>query len=123
MRIVERLGLRALRCLDPETAHGLALKSLRAGLAGRRDPVTSARLQTTIAGLDLPNPIGAAAGLLVGVFVIIVGAWLLDWQLALTGKGVLYTFLISLLLSLLFGAYPALRAARLDPIIALRGAQ
>jgi len=66
--------------------------------------------------------IGAAAGLLVGVISIIVGAWLLDWQLALTGKSVLYTFLISLLLSLLFGAYPALRAARLDPIIALRGA-
>jgi len=66
---------------------------------------------------------GAAAGLLVGVFGIIVGAWLLDWQLALSGKGVLYTFLISLLLSLLSGTYPALRAARLDPIIALRGAQ
>jgi ABC-type antimicrobial peptide transport system permease subunit len=51
-----------------------------------------------------------------------VGAWLLDWQLVLTGRGVLYTFVISLLLSLLFGVYPALRAARLNPIIALRGA-
>jgi len=67
--------------------------------------------------------IGAAAGLLVAAFGIIVGAWLLDWQLALTGMNVLYTFSISLALSLLFGAYPALRAAKLDPIIALRGAQ
>jgi putative ABC transport system permease protein len=35
--------------------------------------------------------IGAAAGLLVGVFgiIVIVGAWLLDGELVLTGKGVL----------------------------------
>ncbi len=67
--------------------------------------------------------LGALAGLLVAAFGIIVGAWLLDWQLALTGMNVLYTFSISLALSLLFGAYPALRAAKLDPITALRGAQ
>jgi len=65
--------------------------------------------------------IGAIAGLFVGVIGIIVGAWLLGWQLALTGMGVLYTFLIALGLSLIFGAYPALRAAKLDPIISLRG--
>ena len=67
--------------------------------------------------------LGAAAGLLVGAFGIIVGAWLLDWQLALSWRGVLYTFLIALVLALLFGAYPALRAARLDPVVALRGGQ
>jgi putative ABC transport system permease protein len=66
--------------------------------------------------------IGAVAGLLVGVIGIIVGAWLLEWQLALSGMSVLYTFLIALGLSLLFGAYPALRAARLNPIGCLRGA-
>ncbi|NOR19936.1 MAG: FtsX-like permease family protein [Xanthomonadales bacterium] len=63
--------------------------------------------------------LGAVAGLLAGAFGIIVGAWLLDWQLALTGISVFYTFLIAFGLSLLFGAYPALRAAKLDPIIAL----
>jgi putative ABC transport system permease protein len=66
--------------------------------------------------------LGALVGLLVGVIGIIVGAWLLGWQLALTVESVLYTFLIALGLSLLFGAYPALRAARMDPIVSLRGA-
>lgn len=62
MRIVERAGLVALRALDPETAHGLALKALRMGLAPAPGPVTSARLRCTLAGIDLPNPVGLAAG-------------------------------------------------------------
>ncbi len=62
MSLVERIGLRALRCLDPETAHGFALDALRAGLAGGRGPVTSPRLTTDLAGITLPNPIGIAAG-------------------------------------------------------------
>jgi dihydroorotate dehydrogenase len=59
---VERLGLLALRQLDPEKAHGLALTALRLGLTPRPGPVTSPRLQTTLAGIDLPNPIGVAPG-------------------------------------------------------------
>ena len=62
MTPLERFGLSALHRLDPETAHGLSLWALRAGLAPRPGPVTSARLRTRLAGLDLPNPVGLAAG-------------------------------------------------------------
>ncbi len=62
MKALETIGLRALRSFDPETAHGLALKALNTGLGPKTGPVTSARLQTMLAGLTLPNPIGLAAG-------------------------------------------------------------
>ena len=62
MRVLEQIGLVALRRIDPETAHELALKALNAGLGPRGGPVSSARLATTIAGLTLPNPVGLAAG-------------------------------------------------------------
>ena len=59
---LERAGLALLRRLEPERAHGLALRALRAGLGPRSGPVTSARLRTRLAGIDLPNPVGIAAG-------------------------------------------------------------
>lgn len=62
MNITERLGLAALHRLDPETAHGLSIKALKAGLAPSPGPVTSSRLKTQVAGLSLPNPVGLAAG-------------------------------------------------------------
>ncbi len=62
MRLIERTGLLALRRVDPETAHGLAIRALQMGLAPAQGPVTSDRLRTTLAGIDLPNPIGLAAG-------------------------------------------------------------
>ncbi|MEL7178635.1 MAG: quinone-dependent dihydroorotate dehydrogenase [Pseudomonadota bacterium] len=62
MKALEQIGLAALRRMDPETSHGLALKALNAGLGPRSGPVTSDRLRTQIAGLDLPNPFGLAAG-------------------------------------------------------------
>jgi dihydroorotate dehydrogenase len=62
MTPLERLGLGLMHRFDPETAHGLALKALRLGLAPQPGPVTSARLRTDLAGLALPNPVGLAAG-------------------------------------------------------------
>ena len=62
MSLLESLGLAALRRIDPETAHGLAIKALTSGLVPLPGPVTSPRLKTRIAGIDLPNPVGLAAG-------------------------------------------------------------
>ncbi len=62
MSLLESIGLAALRRLDPETAHGLAIRALKTGLVPLPGPVTSDRLRTTLAGLDLPNPVGLAAG-------------------------------------------------------------
>lgn len=62
MSLIERAGLAVLHQIDPERAHGLALKALQSGLVPMAAPVTSPRLHTQIAGLDLPNPVGLAAG-------------------------------------------------------------
>lgn len=51
-----------MRLLDPETAHGAALLGLRAGVGPRARADKFPRLKTTLAGLDLPNPVGMAAG-------------------------------------------------------------
>ena len=62
MKLIERAGLMALRGVDPETAHGLAIRALRMGLTPTPGPVTSPRLRTALAGITLPNPVGLAAG-------------------------------------------------------------
>lgn len=62
MSIAERAGLALLRRIDPETAHGLALRALSLGLAPLPGPITSPRLACMLAGMALPNPVGLAAG-------------------------------------------------------------
>ena len=55
------MATRALRKLDPEDAHGWAIRGLKAGLGprgGRNDPI----LATRLAGLPLPNCVGLAPG-------------------------------------------------------------
>jgi dihydroorotate dehydrogenase len=53
---------RALHLLPPEAAHGLALWALGRGLAPAASPVVSARLATSFCGIELPHPLGLAAG-------------------------------------------------------------
>lgn len=62
MKVLERIALAGMHCVDPERAHGLAVQSLKLGLGFGHGPVRSARLSTTLAGMELANPVGLAAG-------------------------------------------------------------
>lgn len=62
MTLYEDAGLRLLHLFDPETAHGLSLRAVQSGLVALSGTFTSPRLQTTLAGLPVLNPIGLAAG-------------------------------------------------------------
>ncbi|MSU91073.1 quinone-dependent dihydroorotate dehydrogenase [Rhodobacteraceae bacterium 2CG4] len=62
MSALERLGLGLMHRLDPERAHGLAIRALRLGIAPLPRMPDSPRLRTRFAGLELPNPVGLAAG-------------------------------------------------------------
>ena len=60
--MIQGLATRALRILDPEDAHGWAIRGLKMGLgpvdAGADDPI----LAGTLGGLALPNVVGLAPG-------------------------------------------------------------
>ena len=51
-----------LRLIDPEVAHGIALRALRLGLAGRAYGQDDPRLSISALGQVFANPIGLAAG-------------------------------------------------------------
>jgi dihydroorotate dehydrogenase len=51
-----------LLALPPEQAHEVTLKALEAGLYPRQLAPDDPRLAQTVMGLDLPNPLGIAAG-------------------------------------------------------------
>ena len=53
---------RCLRLMEPEKAHGLAVRALKSGLAPRSPAVSDARLRCEIWGLPFANPLGLAAG-------------------------------------------------------------
>lgn len=61
MTLINTLGLAALKTLPPEPAHRAALRALRLGFGTKHDTIYP-NLQTDIAGLSLPNPVGLAAG-------------------------------------------------------------
>lgn len=62
---------------------------------------------------------GGATGLLCGIALSRGVALLAGWSTVITPTSVIVAFSVSVSVGLVFGLYPALRAARLDPVVAL----
>ncbi len=56
------LAARTLRLFEPETAHRITLRALKSGLGPRETGLGDPALALRLAGMDLPNCIGLAAG-------------------------------------------------------------
>jgi putative ABC transport system permease protein len=89
---------------------------LRKALGARRDDI--------LQQFGLEAVVLSAVGGLIGLMIGLGGAWalttIMQFPLALSAETPLLAIAISGIVGVIFGAYPAWRAARLDPIEALR---
>jgi putative ABC transport system permease protein len=63
---------------------------------------------------------GGTIGVVLGFVISRLIAWLAGWSTIVTPGSVALAFLVSISVGLIFGIYPATKAARLDPVEAIR---
>jgi putative ABC transport system permease protein len=64
--------------------------------------------------------VGGLLGVGFGVFLSWTIAQVAEWKTIVTTTSVVVAFAVSALVGVVFGIYPAMKAARIDPIEALR---
>ncbi|NLI79746.1 MAG: FtsX-like permease family protein [Candidatus Riflebacteria bacterium] len=87
----------------------------RAMGAARRDIVVQFLAESSLISL-----IGGALGILVGIGLSLGIAAYTGWTTVIPASAVLVAFTVSLTVGIVFGLFPAIQAAKLDPVIALR---
>ncbi len=68
----------------------------------------------------LISVMGGSFGIVFGFVMSRLIAWLAGWSTIVTASSILLAFLVSISVGLVFGIYPAVKAARLDPVEAIR---
>jgi putative ABC transport system permease protein len=63
---------------------------------------------------------GGSVGVVFGFLMSRLIAWLAGWSTIVTASSIALAFLVSISVGLVFGIYPAMKAARLDPVDAIR---
>jgi putative ABC transport system permease protein len=64
--------------------------------------------------------VGGTFGIVFGFVMSRLIAWLAGWSTIVTVSSIVLAFLVSITVGLVFGIYPAVKAARLDPVEAIR---
>jgi putative ABC transport system permease protein len=82
--------------------------------AKRRDIIRQFLIETTIISLA-----GGVMGVIVGVALSRAIGYLAGWSTIVTTTSIVLAFVVSVTIGLVFGLYPAARAASLDPVRAL----
>jgi putative ABC transport system permease protein len=64
--------------------------------------------------------VGGSFGIVFGIVMSRLIAWLAGWSTIVTLPSIVLAFIVSITVGLVFGIYPAVKAARLDPVEAIR---
>ena len=64
--------------------------------------------------------VGGSFGIVFGFVMSRLIAWLAGWSTIVTASSIVLAFVVSITVGLVFGIYPAVKAARLDPVEAIR---
>ena len=64
--------------------------------------------------------LGGSLGIIFGFVMSRLIAWLAGWSTIVTVSSIVLAFVVSITVGLVFGIYPAMKAARLDPVEAIR---
>ena len=89
---------------------------IRRALGARRRHITAQFLIETV----VLSTCGGVAGVILGVLGANIVTKVVHWETIVSSWSVALSFGLSVLIGIFFGMYPAVSAARLDPIEALR---